>query len=147
MQCFKFRSKGSVCVLHICQIGFVSARGYILICPADYQMSVYSLWFNCIAGKMCLKSFSLNILHHNRSHWPGCSSHCPVPGRPFREAWFIFWCTSALYLKMHKLTFDESLCPHWRKHVHMLDWTLPVTGMMSWRQRGILRCRLLFTSN
>lgn len=34
MQCFKFRSKGSVCVLHICQIGFVSARGYILICPS-----------------------------------------------------------------------------------------------------------------
>lgn len=85
-----------------------------------------SVW-NC---SLCTFCITIGAIDRPRS------SCCPVPGRLFRETCFIFLCTSALCLKIHKLTFDESLYSYWHKHVHMLDWTLSVTGMMSWLQRG-----------
>ena len=83
------------------------------------QMSIYLLWFNCVVGNFCLKMPVLHILHYNRSHWTTSSSCCPVPGLLFREERFIFLCSSALCLKIHKLTFWwifvpvlAQMCPH-----------------------------------
>lgn len=100
------------------------AASEVLLSPADFQMSIYSPWFNCVVGKICLKSLSFHILHYNRSHWLDCTSRCLVPGPLFRDGCFIFLCMSALYLKIHKLTFDESPYLHQHKLVHMTGQSL-----------------------
>lgn len=56
----------SLCSLFV----FVFMASEVLLSAADFQMSIYSLWFNCVAGKICLKLLTLHILHYNRRHWP-----------------------------------------------------------------------------
>lgn len=40
---------------------FVLVAPEQLLSPADFQVSIYWMWFNCVAGKICLKSLTFCI--------------------------------------------------------------------------------------